>query len=365
MSHSVGISGRSDSLCVWQSRPVEQDESPSSFYDHIEKKVLSARAILSRNECCAHVADSLSATLQTVVETAKSASEIAHEVLSTAVEVLSKFAGDLPRLANGVRMISVVSVPSSFITLINNSYLAIYSSGKARVNALLNAMEDAGAAITNTTIFVQGLQGLGAVAETAFQWSGMLSLAASVFSGASIYINVRRYGKMQRLGAKLDKAVDLTAKKGQATLDDYRAFLKTFEKKIDKHPEYLKDVFHFDAQQVAGRLIDIEQQAKEMLLSSDPAMQKQGQQLLYNTMQTLRGRVKHNAIASTLAATAAVVGIVGSIIFVACPLVPAGLGVSAFGSLLGVGQFVHQRVIDYQFMQQIGVERQWYEWITC
>jgi hypothetical protein len=58
-------------------------------------------------------------------------------------------------------------------------------------------------------------------------------------------------------------------------------------------------------------------------------------------------------------------GVIGSVVFFACPVVPVGLAISSVGAAVGAANFIHHRVVDYKVMKEVGLERKWYEWIIC
>jgi hypothetical protein len=207
-----------------------------------------------------------------------------------------------------------------------------------------------------------GLQGMGILAEKASSWIAPLALIGSIFSGVAIFIHGRHYQKMERLGAKIDRIIDIS-KRGVTTLEHYQAFLKLFEAKMKKNPEILQDCFHFKNQTIGQRLVDIEFLAKKRLASSCLKKQKKGRYLLYKTLKTLRGRINHNMRSSALAGVTSAINVIGSLVFFAGPAMPIGVGISVVGAFLGAAKFLHQRVVDYQVMQKVGFQRKWYEWI--
>lgn len=362
---SIRVSSQDDPLVVWQSGHVEPEKKTSSFYESIEEGVLSAQKNLSSLVSLSKLKKCVYQPVYAASSVIKRIGEITYDVFSQIEDGVEMMMGKIPAFEGGVKVLKIISLPASFVNLVYNCYLSIYGKGSEKLDATLRAVEEFASVIGGTAVFCIGLEGLGVITKRVSSWLGPIAVTATVFSSMSILIHIRRYRKMQKLAEKFDQTVDLTSKVGEATLKDYRAFLTILEKKVEKKPEILRDCFYFSDKQMADRLIAIERVAQEMLSSSNTQVQQKGRELLYGTMKTLRGRIDHNMTSSVLAGVSAGIGIIGSVVFFACPAVPIGLAISGIGAVFGAANFIHQRLVDYQVMKQIGLERKWHEWITC
>ena len=213
--------------------------------------------------------------------------------------------------------------------------------------------------------FLEYLEGLRAISESAISWSGPFSLVMTIFSVASIARNVKICKETYTLLEEFDEIVRLTRAKGKPTQNSLHEVLRWIENKQREDADFLDDFLNVKEESFVEALVARERCIDEKIASSNPQEQEEAEQLLATTIKSLRGRVQKNITESVVSIVASVVNMIGSILIFCCPLNPVGWSLVGISGLIDGGRVIYHKVTEYQSAQEIGMRRSYLEWILC
>jgi hypothetical protein len=247
------------------------------------------------------------------------------------------------------QVFAVIRLPLAIYN-IKNAVADFFKKNRSeKVDAVLNVTSEVGSVGDVTATFVSGLQTIGIVAGKALSWITTVGIVSTVLEVAGMIFNIKGISENRIVSNKFTEKANLEKTADDYTLEDYEEGLKFLEEQRIENSNFINKHFGMEENTLAERLVDIEFESKKKLSSENPEEVKEGKQMLFSTMKSLRDHIITKDVSHALSLLAGTVSVVGFALLFVPPVIVVGFALAAFGAAISLTKFVYDKVQRHRF----------------
>lgn len=306
-----------------------------------------------------------------IFENARKIADAAHQKIFSNYVWVQSGLFQIRRVIKFSSLFDAMIVPFIIANIATQGRCFIKGQSSARIDSAIQLINDMGLLGRSVTIIGMGLASIGGISVKILDWTPSLFVATAVLSFASMAATYMTHLKMKNFEQRFAKIAQLNDSANETSLETFQTsieFIKAANLTISKgvkDQDFVAHALGCTTEKLEIRLLEIKKEAADKLASTKVEEQQAGKRLLNNTLRTLKGHIHHVSSNAKISAIVSAVGLVASIVLFATPIAPLSCVIASAGLAANLGILIHHKVVEYRYAQSLGLQRKWYEWITC
>lgn len=253
-----------------------------------------------------------------------------------------------------MKLITLGLAPLAIYDIFVSVFSSIRASTNEKIDVALGVIATVGSLGDTAATTAEGLAGVGAVAIQTLGWLTPLAIVSAALEGVGMIlitkslIETHRFSTLFNEVAALDKPVE------DYSLEDFSKARLLVEAKQAQEKTFIGKHFETNSEKLRNRLMAIENEVQEMLMSGDQQLIMEGKRKLQTTMQILSKRMSMKKWSNVLTLLAGAVSFVGlGLLFT--PSSPAGFVLLAVSSVISLANFFAGKAITNRFEKDLEI----------
>lgn len=301
-----------------------------------------------------------------ILENARKASEVAHQTFFFNYKIFQDRLLQIRQIMKFTSLFDAALLPLVVVNIYKQARRFVQGNRNAKIDSAIQLIADTGLVTRCVTIIAMGVANIINVSVKIQSWTSSLFVATSILSFAATAATYRTYVKMRKFEKKFSCVALLKGPNNETSLEAFQATLKFIKRKELKDKEFIVKAFNCTPEKLEKHLQEIEKEAASKIASSNEEDQKAGRQLLNKTLKTLKKHIHYVGNSSRLNVVISTVSLVSAIaLFLSPGAVVAAYVVGGATLAANLGVLIHHKIVQYRYTKDLGMQKKWYEWITC
>ncbi|MBA3815749.1 MAG: hypothetical protein H0X29_04365 [Parachlamydiaceae bacterium] len=298
-----------------------------------------------------------------ILENARYYSEMTHKKFFMNFKVFQEGVLHMHQVIKFSSLFDVVLLPILAVNIAKQTK-SFLQGKRLKIDSIIELIAEVALFGRSLTMVAMGLVSFKGISIKILNRTASLFFATSVLSFATTASTYRTYIKMRKLEQKIAKIGQLNDLSNQASLDYFRNCY-TFIKSKEDDKEFITATFNCSFEKLEIRLLEIEKEAESKINSPLSEDQQSGRQLLNTTLKTLKGHIHHVGSISRNNVIISTIGLIAAVVLFIYPIALMTYYIPAASTAASVGVLTYHKIAEYHYAHDLGLQRKWYEWITC